>query len=321
MERDNANHTGNEYVDDEFKLAEPMYEEILDHTTAMKKLEFHDDLKLQRYQNVLEQPDGENLENLKKEPMNGVHRRPVTPSAPYEEELQQTDRKCVPNEYSVFREKLVQQSDKEGEIEHKDRISDNVDNSTGLADNSGEEGINKFANDLKPKPFIDEDIIPELTNEIKTVKVCSGLPADTNEPSVDSRENADVEEDISRISSHSYENLHKNSANSRDYESLRKSLQTDEICVNSPSLNEQAGGQNKHSNLVFNSGQHSGHCVNIGGISTAVKLEPSASGGDNLMNTMYVHSADDGGNIDDGAKHGKKKQNDKQTVDNVDTYT
>lgn len=295
-----------------------MYEEILDHTTAMKTLEFHDDVTLQRYQNVLEQPDGENnFDSVKKESMNGVHRRPVTPSAPYEEELQQTDRKCVPNEYSVFREMLVQQSNI-GKIESIERISEIVDNSTDLADSTGEEGINKLNDDLAPKPIIDED--PELTKEIKTAKVSSGLPADTNEPSVDSKENTDVDEDISKVSSHSYENLHKNSADSRDYESLRKSLQNDEVCVNSSSLKEQTGCQYKLSNLVFDSGQNSGHCANIGSISTTVKLEPSANDGDNLMNTMYVHSADNDGNIDDGAKC-RKEKHDKQTVDNVETYT
>lgn len=85
------------------KKLDPVYEEIFDPTKAKKKLEFQNDTMSSGYENVQEDL-GE-----KGKVVNGIHSyRPVTPSAPLEEDFSNTVRpSAVPNEYSIFQSSSV----------------------------------------------------------------------------------------------------------------------------------------------------------------------------------------------------------------------
>ena len=88
------------------KKSDPVYEEIFDHTKAKK---------LSQLQNEVLKPGYENVEgvnevcNEKAKLTNGVQtRRPVTPSAPSEDDFNNLARvTAVPNEYGVLRDTLV----------------------------------------------------------------------------------------------------------------------------------------------------------------------------------------------------------------------
>ena len=88
------------------KKSDPVYEEIFDHTKAKK---------LSQLQNEVLKPGYENVEgvnevcNEKANLTNGVQtRRPVTPSAPSEDDFNNLARvTAVPNEYGVLRDTLV----------------------------------------------------------------------------------------------------------------------------------------------------------------------------------------------------------------------
>lgn len=95
----------NEYVEDGCVLAEPEYEEI-DPLTAKKKLDLLESFTSPRYQNVHENKDL-NGGGVADSCMNGLLRQPITPSAPYDEDLQQTNLKCCPNEYQALTENVI----------------------------------------------------------------------------------------------------------------------------------------------------------------------------------------------------------------------
>lgn len=84
--------------EESLKKLDPVYEEIFDPTKAKKKLEFQNDTMSSGYENVQEGQGG------KGKVVNGIHSyRPVTPSAPLEEDFSNTARpSAVPNEYSIF---------------------------------------------------------------------------------------------------------------------------------------------------------------------------------------------------------------------------
>lgn len=240
-----------------------MYEEILDNSTAMKKLEFHEEFKPVHYQNVPEE-DANEKSDIKNLPLNGVHRRPVTPSAPYEEELQQTQRKCVPNDYSVLRDtsKPVGNSENINKVE---KSADSTNQSvTEIAAIISNESIDQ--GDLKVVPSVDDEH-KDLKKDIKTTDG-SGLPSDS---SVDLKKDAsaDMEDKLSQKSSHSYENLHKSGTPSGEYDSLV----TDDLNVNSPMLQEQSSDLCvSNSPSVLNSDRKSLECIDAGNTSMPVKL-------------------------------------------------
>lgn len=99
---DDPQHVCNEYVGEGHKLEESQYEEICDPKITKKKLGFSDE-PVMRYQNIHERADDSQddmcLNGVKNHNLNNST---VVPSAPYEEELQQTARKCVNNDYSVM---------------------------------------------------------------------------------------------------------------------------------------------------------------------------------------------------------------------------
>lgn len=239
-----------------------MYEEILDRSTAMKKLEFHEELKPVRYQNVPEEDTNEKSD-IKNLPLNGVHRRPVTPSAPYEEELQQTQRKCVPNDYSVLRD-----TRNSGNINQVEESADSTNQSvTEIAAIISNESFDQ--SDLKVVPSVNDEP-RDLKKDIKTTDG-SGLPSDS---AVDSKTDAsaDMEDRLSQKSSHSYENLHKSGTPSGEYDSLV----TDDLNVNSPMLQEQSSELCvSASPSVLNSDRKSLECVDAGNMSMPVKLVQS----------------------------------------------
>ncbi|KAL4234155.1 hypothetical protein ACF0H5_005808 [Mactra antiquata] len=114
-EREHLDSTGgNEYVGDEFKLAEPVYEEIIDGQRVRKRLEMCNDVAPPSYENAMSEE--KDIDEVKKLPMNGANHRPVTPSAPFVEDLLQPERTCVPNDYSVLNDKLVNKSNDMVEI-------------------------------------------------------------------------------------------------------------------------------------------------------------------------------------------------------------
>ncbi|XP_045192837.2 uncharacterized protein LOC123549096 [Mercenaria mercenaria] len=274
---DASNTAGNEYVGDELKLAEPMYEEIHDRTTAKKKLEFNDDVKPARYQNLPEE-EGAEKNGAKNLPPNGVHRRPVTPSAPYEEELQQTTRKCVPNDYSVFVDKLQTF----GITDQVGKDSDNFNTGENIIDNADGECSKELVN-VKPE----SDEINEQAQDIETVN-STGLPSYPSKTINDSKDCvlAESEDKFSHKSSHSYENLNKTGTASGDYESLA----TNDPCVSSqPMLQEQTSDQCFDSHTLVSDGDESSlKCVNIESMSTPVKLVSPSSYEDCHVNTIYM---------------------------------
>ena len=88
-----------------------VYEEIFDKS----KLSLEEGIKPPAYHNGAE--NGNDKDNGKL--VKGVHqRRPVTPTAPFEEDLVQTARKTVPNEYSVFDDTLITSAQDEADLEN-----------------------------------------------------------------------------------------------------------------------------------------------------------------------------------------------------------
>ncbi|WAR12185.1 hypothetical protein MAR_026365 [Mya arenaria] len=107
-----------------------VYEEIFDKS----KLSLEEGIKHPGYQNCID--DGNDKDNGKL--VNGVHqRRPVTPSAPFEEDLGLTARKTVPNEYSVFDDPLVKSDDDAKEVNEceSNDVDRNIDNCTNESSN------------------------------------------------------------------------------------------------------------------------------------------------------------------------------------------
>lgn len=301
---DSGHTAGNEYVDDECKHTEPMYEEIRDHTAAMKKLEFHDDLK-PSYQNV---DDGANeTSDVKNMPVNGVNRRPITPSAPYEEDLQQTNRKCVPNEYSVLAEKLVQNSDKTDQV-----VESYVKGHEIVTEMATIESRKEFEqNDLQVGSEVGET---NIDHTVDVQEKDSELPSEMAEVSKKSV-SADIEDKLSQKSSHSYENLHKSGTPPGD------SLATNDLDLNSPGLQEQTGDQCVNvSPSVLNSDRTSFEDVNSGNMSMPVKLVPLPDSEECPLNTESVKTGESGDSVSENLNTSVVKQeiSDKQDINNAE---
>ena len=128
-------HTCNEYVDEGLKLVEPEYEEIVDPNAKEKLLNYphetsaNTELKSLRYQNM---PDPVNIANGANI-VNGLCNRPIIPSAPYEEEVQQTAVKNVSSEHlpdfldDVSSEKFISENDSEKDTARLDSTSAQIE--------------------------------------------------------------------------------------------------------------------------------------------------------------------------------------------------
>ena len=226
---DTSNSARNDYVDDELKHTEPMYEEIHDRTNTKKKLDFNEDIKPPNYQNS-QGEDCRDINGSKSFPSEGVHRRPVTPSAPYEEELQKTTCKSVPNEYSVFGDSTQQCPQQRSG--NSDNLEKNCDNPI-TSEHANDEDFDK---DIKK----DEDLKPEVEESIELDKD-NKVVSDTVSPSYSNKSidksavnaSAEVEERNSHKSVHSYENLNKTESLVEDYEPL--TYDDREVCFNTSS--------------------------------------------------------------------------------------
>ncbi|XP_060561395.1 uncharacterized protein LOC132721159 [Ruditapes philippinarum] len=224
---DASNTARNDYVDDELKHIEPMYEEIHDRTNAKKNLDFNEDIQPPSYQNSHGE-DCSEMNGTKTFPTDGVHRRPVTPSAPYEEELQKTSCKSVPNEYSVFGDSAQQCPQlRSGNC---DTIEKNCDNSIS----SEHANIEELDKDITK----DEDLKSELEDKNELTKDNNvlndtELPSNSSKTIDNSMANVTAESDdiVSNKSVHSYENLNKTGGSSvEDYEPL--TYDDREVCFN-----------------------------------------------------------------------------------------
>lgn len=98
--------TCSQYADNGCVMVEPEYEEI-DQLAAKKRLDLLENAKSPIYQNVHD--NNELHGGIKDLFVKGSHMHHVTatPSAPYDEDLQQTNMKCRANEYKVLDERAV----------------------------------------------------------------------------------------------------------------------------------------------------------------------------------------------------------------------
>lgn len=273
-EADARGQNRNIYVDDELKPAEPMYEEIHDQKTARKRLEFKDDVIPSKYENVTsDTQEFVNQDGKKLLPANGSNRKPVTPSAPYEEDLQQCSQKSVPNEYSVLNDSLVKKCN--GDIHDKIHKSKNIPDSN-TADSLDEVDSLKVPKEIvlssEIQTFFGDEItkidtletgLPKAVGDIATegaIANISDVPSDSKEHSLENtketsvletdngdssktveestvlQESRDSSELIANPLSHSYRNFNNTLSEDGSFEVLTKSASFTDHCSNAAVL-------------------------------------------------------------------------------------